>query len=671
MNINPAWLLFLVLGVSPVADAMEIPLRNPGFEEDAVKGLPPGWQLWGHDAQRDPRDFTVDDAVAHSGKRSLRVYHAEGARGYIVTAVRDNQIPVQSNRFYEISFYAKSDRTGESSVHIEGQAQKGTSQGAVTVFEKRFTVSETWQLFSFTVTEGVDFFIGECGYLMLAIHASPPAVAMPARIVWIDDVKVKENQVAWGAVRLLDPKTLAYEPLRHRLRPGDMLDVTIRADRVVRKTTKLAGGVSFHRVSGYMGLPYNRAGEYRLTPWQENAIRGLRLPWTRFYAVGDEPYPLEQSIDKIVKVLGRCTIPQRETVLEFETQGASTKLSPDVWTRGVRYSREKGYAFRRWEVGNEPWNKPAFPTPDAYAAHLKSVATAIRSVQPEGLIGVGVQGSDLHWGNYILAAAAGYYDFVCAHWYSFINVTNNSLETVAAGENYRILDEMLRMNALLRHYNPNRDVYQFDTEWSLHSNAGGSVAATWQNGNIMGALHRAVRLIYYLREDIVRGASGWEMFSSPSKARWNSLGLIAPDEERTAAIYWVHRLANEYAGDRVVEIEGATPYYTPPDRSDPRRPPHAGPMVPLVAMSDAEGRVLTVIAANVSATRSVPCALRFASFQAGGVSGVRLSNADVNAHPLLNKKEELISPFEARVANANTVLCDIPPRSVVFLRLVK
>jgi hypothetical protein len=43
-----------------------------------------------------------------------------------------------------------------------------------------------------------------------------------------------------------------------------------------------------------------------------------------------------------------------------------------------------------------------------------------------------------------------------------------------------------------------------------------------------------VRLIYYLREDIVRGASAWEMSRRP-QAPLNSLGLLAPDEDRQAA----------------------------------------------------------------------------------------------------------------------------------------
>lgn len=673
MRLHPRSLIPTICGLFltlPLAlDAEIIGPRNGGFEEGQPGGLPSGWQLWGHDAVRNPKDFAVDGAVAHSGSQSLRILQPQGAHGYIVTAVRDNLVAVHSNRTYAFSFYVKSDRPGPAAVRVE--AQRSDDRRAVqTVFSQTFAVDGTWRRVAFSVTEGVAVFADEYDRFMLCLYAAPSDQPQPTRTVWIDDVSIDEQPAPAGSVRLTNPRTLAYAPLNHRLAPGDTLDVTIHADTPVRRATRLAGGVSFHRASGYMGLPYDRTGEYRLSSAQEDAIRALRLPFTRFYAVGDESYTLEQSIDKIAAVLARCGIPQDGTVLEFETQGASTQLPPEVWARGVKHARENGYAFRHWEVSNEPWDKPAFATPDDYVAHLKTVGDAIRAVHPEGLIGVGIQYTDLHWGNYVLAAGAGHYDFVCGHWYSFINVRKNPLDAVAGGENYRLLDAMLRMNALLRLYNPGRDVCQYDTEWSLHSNAAGTVPGTPQNGNIVGALHRAVRLIYYLREDIVRGASAWEMFSSPAKHRWNSLGLLAPDEDRQAAIYWVHRCVNEYVGEQVLAIDGTTPYYRPaPDAGDAARRPLPGPLAPLVAMRGADGREVTVIAANVSPDRTVPCALRLQGFTAASANGVRLSQSDLNAPPLLADKSDLVSPFAARIESGNVVRCDLPPKSAVFLRI--
>lgn len=116
-------LAFAALG----AAGAETRLRNGGFEDDPANGLPPGWQMWGHDAARDRRDFAVDEAVAHSGKRSLRILHPQGAKGYIVTAVRDNLIPVRSNRTYAISFYAKTSRSTPTSPFAAPRVSRAAS----------------------------------------------------------------------------------------------------------------------------------------------------------------------------------------------------------------------------------------------------------------------------------------------------------------------------------------------------------------------------------------------------------------------------------------------------------------------------------------------------------------------------------------------------------------
>ena len=67
---------------------------------------------------------------------------------------------------------------------------------------------------------------------------------------------------------------------------------------------------------------------------------------------------------------------------------------------------------------------------------------------------------------------------------------------------------MMRIGALLRAYNPNRDVYQYDTEWGMICSTPDGKEADYENrnANIIGTMHRAVRLIYYAREGFLRGA---------------------------------------------------------------------------------------------------------------------------------------------------------------------
>ena len=213
-------------------------------------------------------------------------------------------------------------------------------------------------------------------------------------------------------------------------------------------------------------------------------------------------------------------------VLEFERQGAETKLPPEAWARGVAYSLRHGYKFHRWEIANEPYssmwgNGQAFPTPETFIAHFKAVSRAIRAVDPHAQIGVDIHRDDVKWGNYLLKQLAGDYDFVAPHYYCGANVRELPFEEIALTENYRMLDRALRTQALIRAYNHGRDVYQYDTEWGMICNAPGGKEADYEgrNANIIGTLHRAVRLIYYAREDILRGASGWQMLNRLNAAR--------------------------------------------------------------------------------------------------------------------------------------------------------
>ena len=198
--------------------------------------------------------------------------------------------------------------------------------------------------------------------------------------------------------------------------------------------------------------------------------------------------------------------------------------------------------------------------------------------------------------------------------------------------------------------------------------AAGGADSTVQNGNIVGVLHRAVRLIYYLREDVVRGASAWEMFSNTGK--WNALGILPKEGEKKSMLYWLHRTVNEHTGEWVLEMQGTTPYYQPQPSSDGRSTLLPGPLAPAVVMLSKDEKTMYVIAANASSDRSIPCTLNVRNFVVANASGVLLSSSDLNGSPLLEKKEDFVSDLPVRV-NASTVTCTLPPHSVTFLSLKK
>jgi len=233
---------------------------------------------------------------------------------------------------------------------------------------------------------------------------------------------------------------------------------------------------------------------------------------------------------------------------------------------------------------------------------------------------------------------------------------------VALTQNFSKLDAVLRLNALIRAYNPEGNVYQYDTEWGMHSGGQNGERADYvdRNANIFGTLHRAVRLIYYTREDIVRGASSWEMFS---RTRSQGFGILSPDvPDKRYMIYWLYYYFNRHVGDWVLDMDGTAPY------SNPVEPPEApsGPITPALATIDEDGKTIYLIIANGSWDQSIPSRISFRNFKPDSATGTVLSHSDPDGKPLLERKEDFVSELPVTVAN-QYITCTIPAHSIVFL----
>jgi hypothetical protein len=567
---------------------------------------------------------------------------------------------------YSISFWARSDRPG---LAVFALMAYRTIQGFVDApWPGSFPieVSPEWKVYTFTFHEGSDFFAEESRYLLVLFKAAATA---DERTLWIDDVVLTERPGT--KPRLINPATLAYAPIEHRLAPGAELRVRVDAKRSLRPVLPEVAGVSIHRVAGWTGVPYDRKGHYVLRPELEDAVRQMRLPMTRLYAVAEELFGLEGAIDRAAELCRRFGVPETSTVLEFEIQDAHRTLPPETWVRGVRHAVAKGYGFRYWEICNEPYvgdPRPPLFTPDTYADHLVEVSREIRAVHPEGRIGLAIDGPDFGgpppWNNYLLKKAAGSYDFVVPHYYFYVRFDRTRFEDVVLTGNFEILDKAQRVNALLRAYNPGRDVYQYDTEWGPmgRDREGQPPEACSRNSNIVGLLHRAVRLIYYVREAPVRGASAWEMFTVPASPGYSFLARAMP--ERRAMNYWLFYYVNRHLGRTVLGMTGTAPYHE--GTHNGRR--YRGPLTPAVVTSAGDGRRLYAIMANGSWDRTVPCHIELANFAAGRATAVVLSHPDPAAHPFLERKDDLVGRLPVRVGPGQLSL-DLPPHAVVFVTI--
>lgn len=642
---------------------------NGDFEQEAAQNPPAGWSMWGAQTYKVPANFTRDTTNPHSGAGCFRIFHPAGTAGYIVTAP-EQAIRPKEGMMYTLSFWARSDKAGPAQFGVTAYESIQPFADAPSPGSWPITVGPEWKQFRFTITEGWDFFANRSRYLLLTFHAT--RTQAEERTLWIDDVAVTEQR-STRAGRLVDESTLKYTPLQHRLKPGERLDFSVDATKRLRPATRDAGGISFHRVCGWTGQPYDKQGDYTLDPQLETAIRDLRLPMTRFYGVGDEPFGVEGGIDRVADVCRREGISQEHTVLELETQSAATSIAPEVWARGVRYALGKGYHFRYWEVANEPYSSMwgqggAFPTAEEYAAHVKAVSRAVRAVDPAAQIGVGINSMDHNWGGLVLKQAAGAYDFVVAHYYAGGDIYRRRPEASILTENYRTLDRALRVNALIKALNGGRPVYQYDTEWGCHSSGPNGERAdnVDRNANIIGTLHRAVRLIYYAREGMLRGASSWQMFSRLTGQGFGILSQQAPDKR--FLLYWLYYYFNRHVGESVLDIAGTAPYYAPAAGDGPNLKPgeFPGPLTPVLATLSKDGKALYLVIANGSWDRTVPCRAEMRGFPAGRVSGTVLSQSDPDAKPLLERKEDAISPFAATLAGRE-LTCSVPPHSVVFV----
>jgi len=643
-------------------------IYNVDFELPSLENPPSGWAMWGADKYKIPDNYTRDTVNPHSGKACFRIHHPSGTAGYIVSAP-EYAIQPKKDIMYTLSFWARTDKPGTSVFYFESYSSIRPFVDAPSPGQFLIDADSDWKQYKFEINEGWDFFAHKSRFIMLGFKATEND--QEEKTLWIDDVVVNESKSSREG-RMIDDSALDYNPLQHRLIPGQQLDFTLDAEKRLRQVTRDTGGVSFHRVMGWTGVPYNRNGEYTLSPELEQAVRDMQLPMTRFYAVGDEPFGLEGAIDRVAEMCQRVGVPEGHTVLELETQGANSKLSPEVWARGVQYSQHQGYKFHHWEVANEPYlmrSGTAFPSPDAYIDHFKAVSKAIRKVQPDSQIGIAINPGSLIWGNYVLKQTAEFYDFVVGHHYDFIqNVNKCSLETAVLTENFRKLDSILRLNALIRAYNPNRDIYQYDTEWGMFGVGPNGEEADYvdRNANIFGTLHRAVRLIYYAREDILRGASSWEMFC---RIRSQGFGILSPDApSKRFMIYWLYYYFNRHIGEWVLNMDGTAPYNYPAeiDGANTKLETLSGPITPTLATISEDGKTIYLIIANGSWDQSTPCRVNFRNFEVNSAAGTVLSHPDPNGKPLLERKEDAVTELSV-MADEKHITCTIPEHSVVFL----
>ena len=245
---------------------------NGDFERPASAGLPDGWTMWGPPADKVAAHYTRDTQDPHGGTACFRLYHPAGTQGFVVSSP-GSAIRPKRGTMYGVSFWARADRPGEAMVGWASYQSIRPFVDAASPGSQTIHVDRQWREFRYELHEGWDLFADESRYLMLSFKAA--ARNDDERTLWIDDVVVTERPSP-RKDRLANPATLGYAPLNHRLKEGRELSFVVDCGHRIGKATREVGGVSFHRVAGFMKLPYDKQGRYTLPAGQEEAGRERR-----------------------------------------------------------------------------------------------------------------------------------------------------------------------------------------------------------------------------------------------------------------------------------------------------------------------------------------------------------------------------------------------------------
>jgi len=241
------------------------------FETPGTQSPPVNWAMWGDQQYKVSANYTRDTTDPHGGQACFRIHHPAQTRGYVVAAP-DRAIQPRRGMIYTISFWARAEKAGQAIFQWTAYRSMIPFVDAASPGSLMCEVDRQWRPYTYSIREGLDFFAEESRFLLLTFHAT--GTAAEEQTLWIDDVRVLE-QPDPHPVALLNAATIPHAALEHRLRPGDRLEFTVSATNRLRRATQDVGGVSFHRVSGWTGQPYDRNGAYTLRPEVQEAIRQL------------------------------------------------------------------------------------------------------------------------------------------------------------------------------------------------------------------------------------------------------------------------------------------------------------------------------------------------------------------------------------------------------------
>lgn len=443
-------------------------------------------------------------------------------------------------------------------------------------------------------------------------------------------------------------------------------------------------------------------------------------------------FDAKTALDKWHELAKNLDIPEKNIVIALglytTAEDKSTIYPPvDFWKELVEYSVKEGYGFKHWEIGNEVylpfkeegtgyWKNGFFDKDDLeetinrFAPYFIEVSEAIKEVQPEAKIGISINGmagldnvvdegdddyASYDWSKDILRDVAGHYDFIAGHYYGIgcNEVADDAFEQFTLALNYATLQLQLDVLKYANQLEKNKyTIYHYDTEWGASATrdkwdpetqqCGPLPSQEVRNGNLYGTIQRAIRLIYYLREGIVEGASTWNMISRDPDLNekkydpgWGpGYGFITPrDPNNRSMAYWLYYYFNQYLGDSVLEVDGTAPYYSAIYNHWPWKEVEIkGPYTPVLATKSQDG--IYLIIANANENNSYDFKVNLEDFQGSETEATLFTdyrNTGWKDNPPFSTNEnDFAREYAVTLSGDGKELTgDLPARSVLFIKI--
>ena len=158
-------------------------------------------------------------------------------------------------------------------------------------------------------------------------------------------------------------------------------------------------------------------------------------------------------------------------------------------------------------------------------------------------------------------------------------------------------------------------------------------------GNMVGVLHHAIRLIYYTRESLMKGASAWQMLSTSAEKEMSYAILNMQDDSLTSMRYWLYYYFNRHMGDLVLDIQGTAPQHK---MNTGKGETISVVTTPPVVTMNSNKTELYLMVANGDWGKDYPCTLTVTGMKITNLNAVVLSSGDTNASPWLHERSEFV-----------------------------